>query len=63
MDLIAKTFRLDPKVADELERTSKREERTMTAIVERALRDYFSRAKTARAEDRAQSDQVEPAAA
>lgn len=63
MDLTPKTFRLDSKVADELERTAKREERTMTAIVERALRDYFSRAKISRSADNASADQPTPQAA
>ena len=39
------TLRLDPRLAAVLEQRAKQEDRTMTAIVERALRLYFSKEK------------------
>jgi hypothetical protein len=39
------TLRLDPKLRAALAAAAEREERTMTAIVERALRAYFKKEK------------------
>lgn len=45
MDWTPKSFKLDTEVAADLKETAQREERTETAIVERALRDYIARSK------------------
>lgn len=39
------SIRLDPALNTELSETAEREERSKTAIVERALRDYIARSK------------------
>jgi predicted transcriptional regulator len=45
MDYTPKTFKMDATVAEDLEKIAKREERTQTAIVERALRAYIAQSK------------------
>lgn len=42
---IPKTFKIETNLAAELEKTAEKEERTMTAIVERALRAYIAQSK------------------
>lgn len=41
---LSRTYKLDPAIVARLEETARREDRTMTAIVERALRLYFAAA-------------------
>lgn len=45
-DYTPKSFKLDPKVAETLERLAKREDRSQTAIVERAIRAYDAASET-----------------
>jgi len=40
------TVRLDPKTLDQLQKRAAAEDRTMTAIIERALRLYFQKGRS-----------------
>src|SRR5712692_11340073 len=42
------TVRLDPKTLDQLQKRAAAEDRTMTAIIERALRLYFQKGRSER---------------
>ncbi|MCC6192107.1 MAG: hypothetical protein IT318_24010 [Anaerolineales bacterium] len=45
-NLIANLYaQIDARIAEELDETAKREERTKRAVLERALRDYFAKSR------------------
>lgn len=46
-DYTPKSFKLDSELVEQLERAAKREERSQTAIVERALRAYIAQSEAA----------------
>lgn len=47
-DYTPMSFKLDNELVVELRETAAREERTMTAVLERALREYFMRREVER---------------
>lgn len=49
-DYTPKSFKLDKKVVKALELAAKREDRTQTAIIERAIMDYVSKGRAPAAE-------------
>lgn len=59
--MIPKTFKLDPQIATDLEKTAQREDRTQLAIVERALRDYFAKSRADELAHAEQAPAPEPA--
>lgn len=58
MEWTPKSFKLDSEVAAELKEAAAREDRTETAIVERALRDYIAKSKADAAKPAKRAERV-----